>query len=252
MARRLFFVPEVRRGLAELTGSDAEHLVRVLRAEPGEVYEISDNKRAYLARIESARKSSVVFQVTEELPPEPDRPPVHLFPALFKFDRFEWMIEKATELDVAQIEPFSAIRSERGLAQAASKRVERWKKIAVEASQQCRRKRLPEISVSKDLGAILACDLEWKLLLDESRSAAPLLSILDGRRVSMEHRIGLLLGPEGGWTDEERSAIVAAGWSACSLGPTILRAETAATAALGVVNAVCSTVQPGDSDRAMS
>ena len=145
MARRLFFVPEVRRGLAELTGTDAEHLVRVLRAEPGEVYEISDDRRAYLAKIQTARKSSVVFQVMEELPPEPERPSICLFPALFKFDRFEWMIEKATELGVARIEPFSAIRSERGLAQAAIKRVERWKRIAVEASQQSRRKRLPRL-----------------------------------------------------------------------------------------------------------
>lgn len=240
MARRLFFVPEVRRGLAELTGSDAEHLVRVLRAEPGEVYEISDNKRAYLARIESARKSSVVFHVMEELPPEPARPAVHLFPALFKFDRFEWMIEKATELGAEHIDPFSAIRSERGLAQAAIKRVERWKKIALEASQQCRRKRLPEIVVAKGLSEILNRELEWKLLLDEASSVPALLSILDARHVNAGQRIGLLLGPEGGWSDQERDRIVAAGWKACSLGPTILRAETAATAALSVVNAACS------------
>lgn len=240
MARRLFFVPEVRRGSAELTGNDAEHLVRVLRAEPGEVHEISDNKRVYLARIETARKSSVVFRVMEELPPEPDRPAAYLFPALFKFDRFEWMIEKATELGAEHIEPFSAIRSERGLAQAAIKRVERWKKIAVEASQQCRRKRLPEIALAKGLDAILNRELEWKLLLDESSAAPPLLSILGANKVNTEQRIGLLLGPEGGWTDEERDRVVAAGWKACSLGPTILRAETAAIAALSVVNAVCS------------
>ena len=227
--------------MAELTGNDAEHLVRVLRAEPGEVYEISDNKRAYLARIETARKSSVVFQVMEELPTESDRPTILLFPALFKFDRFEWMIEKATELGVTRMEPFGAIRSERGLAQAATKRVERWKKIAVEASQQCRRKRLPEVALARSLGIILDYDLEWKLLLDESPSAPPLLSILDPHKVSVEHRIGLLLGPEGGWTDEERDRITAAGWKACSLGPTILRVETAAISALSVVNAVCST-----------
>lgn len=240
MARRLFFVPEVRRGLAELTGNDAEHLVRVLRAEPGEVYEISDNNRAYLARIETARKSAVVFKVMEELPPEASRPAVYLFPALFKFDRFEWMIEKATELGAAQIAPFSAIRSERGLAQAANKRVERWKKIAVEASQQSRRRRLPEIALAKDLDGILECELEWKLLLDESPLAPPLLSIFETHKVSAAQRIGLLLGPEGGWTDEERERIAAAGWRACSLGPTILRAETAAIAVLGVVNAICS------------
>jgi len=240
MARRLFFVPEIRRGLAELTGNDAEHLVRVLRAEPGEVYEISDSNRAYLARIVTARKSSVVFQVMEALPPETERPAVYLFPALFKFDRFEWMIEKATELGVAYIEPFSAVRSERGFAQAAVKRVERWKKIALEASQQSRRKRLPEIALAKDLGGVLKCELEWKLMLDESSSTPPLLSIFESHKMGAAHRIGLLLGPEGGWTNEERDRVIAAGWKACSLGSTILRAETAAIAALSVVSAVCS------------
>jgi 16S rRNA (uracil1498-N3)-methyltransferase len=236
MARRLFFVPEIRRGLAELTGSDAEHLVRVLRAEPGEVYEISDNKRAYLGRIESARKSSVVFKVLEELPPEPEPAPVFLFPALFKFDRFEWMMEKATELSATSIEPFSAVRSERGLAQAAAKRMARWEKITLEASQQSRRRKLPEVLLAEGLGAILARELEWKILLDESKSAPPLLSVVESAPRSALDRIGILLGPEGGWTDAERDVVAEAGWRPCSLGSSILRAETAAIAMLSAVN----------------
>src|SRR6185437_14692473 len=106
MARRLFFVLEIRRGTAELTGADAEHLVRVLRAEAVQVYEISNNGQKYLAEIETARKSSVVFRVLEELPPPRERAEVRLYPALFKFDRFEWMVEKTTELGVDAIECF--------------------------------------------------------------------------------------------------------------------------------------------------
>ncbi len=68
MARRRFFVDEIRRGKAELTGADAEHLMRVLRVEVGQVFEISDNRRAYLSTVESARKSAVVFEVTAILP----------------------------------------------------------------------------------------------------------------------------------------------------------------------------------------
>src|SRR6185437_855054 len=123
MARRLFFVPEIRRGTAELTGADAEHLVRVLRAEVGQVYEISDNGQKYLAEIETARKSSVVFRVVKELPAARPRAAVYLYPALFKFDRFEWMVEKATELGVTGIHPFQAARSERGLGEAGRKRI---------------------------------------------------------------------------------------------------------------------------------
>jgi 16S rRNA (uracil1498-N3)-methyltransferase len=236
MARRLFFVPEVRGGEAELNGADAEHLVRVLRAEPGEVYEISDNNRAYVARIETARKASIVFRVMEELPAEKETAVVHLFPALFKFDRLEWMIEKATELGAANIELFSSSRSERGLVQAAPKRIERWRRIALEASQQARRRRLPEIGLQTSLESVIKKDFELRLLLDESTSAPPLLSVLGSIEKSVHDRIGILLGPEGGWTEAERQTILASGWKAGSLGSKILRAETAAIAALSAVN----------------
>lgn len=223
--------------MAELQGADAEHLVRVLRAEPGEVYEISDNLRAYLARIVTARKSSIVFQVIEELPAQPEPAAVHLFPALFKFDRLEWMIEKTTELGVTRIELFSSARSEQGLVHAAPKRIERWQRIALEASQQSRRRRLPDIGLRTSLESVVEQSFEVKLLLDESRSAPPLLSILGSIGKSAHDRIGILLGPEGGWTDAERQTILAAGWKTVSLASTVLRAETAAVAALSVVNA---------------
>ncbi len=125
---------------------EAEHLVRVLRAEPGQIYELSDNQNLYLAEIEVARKSVVTFRITEKLAPPP--PPVHiaLIAALFKFDRFELLVEKATELGVSVIQPFEATRTERGLGQASLKRSSRWEKIAVEASQQSRRVHLPVIA----------------------------------------------------------------------------------------------------------
>src|SRR5437762_469686 len=98
MARRRFFVPEVRRGIAELTGPDAEHLVRVLRAEVGQLYELSDNRDLYLARIEVARKSVVSFRILEKLDSPAPAVSLSLIAALIKFDRFEWLVEKATEL----------------------------------------------------------------------------------------------------------------------------------------------------------
>ncbi len=108
MARRRFFVPEIRRGTAELTGPDAEHLVRVLRAEVGQLYELSDNHDLYLARIEVARKSAVSFRILEKLPSPPPALDVSLIPALIKFDRFEWLIEKATELGASLIQAFES------------------------------------------------------------------------------------------------------------------------------------------------
>src|SRR5262245_50507093 len=134
--RRRFFVDQIRNGHAQLAGDDARHLTRVLRVEAGQRYEISDNRTAYLAEIETARKEIVVFRTLEKLPTEPERARIVLCAALIKFDRFEWMIEKAAELGAAEIVPVQCVRSERGLDRAAQKRIERWRRIALEASQQ--------------------------------------------------------------------------------------------------------------------
>jgi 16S rRNA (uracil1498-N3)-methyltransferase len=235
LSRRRFFVSEIRRNSAELTGDEAEHLVRVLRAEPGQVYEISDNHNLYLAQIETARKSLVSFRVLEKLALPPPSPWICVMPALFKFDRFEWLVEKAVELGVSSIHPFEAVRTERGLAEASHKRRARWEKIARESSQQSRRAFLPSIEDTSRFAEVIAIEAEVKLLLDES-ATTPILSALPSQRPASD-RIVLLLGPEGGWTDEERGRAVSAGWILSSLGSTVLRAETAATAALAIVQA---------------
>ena len=237
MARRRFFVPEIRRGVAELTGADAEHLVRVLRAEVGQVYEICDNEDVYVAEIETARKSVVVFRCKEKLAAPEAEATLVLVPALFKFDRFEWLIEKATELGVARIQPFEAVRTERGLAEAAQKRCARWERIAVETSQQARRNRLPVIDPVETLTEALAMDANVKLLLDEDAAAEPILRCMPEQRLASDI-VAVLLGPEGGWVPEERTKAVAAGWKPVSLGNTVLRAETAGIAGLAVVKAL--------------
>jgi 16S rRNA (uracil1498-N3)-methyltransferase len=235
MARRRFFVPAVRRGAAELTGEDAAHLVRVLRVEPGQLFEISDNARVYLAEVETARKTEVVFRVKEELPPGPPCLDVTLCPALIKFDRFEWLVEKATEMGVSRIQPFAATRTDHGLFAAAAKRLERWRKIGLEASQQSRRARLPKIDAAVRSIKEIKSDASLKLLLDEE-SQTPILSQLPARLTGAD-TVAIVLGPEGGWTDDERALAIATEWKPCSLGNMILRAETAAVAALAIVQA---------------
>ncbi len=237
MARRRFFVPEIRRGAAELTGADAEHLFRVLRVEPGQRFEISDNQNVYLAEVETARKSVIEFRIVETVEPRPAQPPVTLLPALFKFDHFEWMIEKATELGVSTIQPVEAVRTERGLAQASAKRLARWERIALEASQQSRRDRLPRIEPAVRLAKCLDLAADIRLLLDESPDAPPILPCLQKEERTFHTHVALLLGPEGGWTSEEREEALLAGWQPCSLGSNVLRAETAAIAALSIIRA---------------
>ncbi len=233
--RRRFFVDEVRNGLAHIEGEEARHLTRVLRVEPGQRYEISDNRNVYLAQIETARKESVVFRTLEKLPAEAPAARVVLYAALIKFDRFEWIVEKATELGVAEIVPVETTRSERGLERAAGKRRDRWRRIAFEASQQSRRAHLPEIAEPVPLSEALSYPATYRYALDESEHARILLGALPAMR-SAEDTIAILTGPEGGWTEEERASFPSAGWVPVSLGQLILRAETAVIAALAVVS----------------
>ena len=148
------------------------------------------------------------------------------------------MVEKATELGVDAIECFEAMRTDRGLAQGARKRMIRWQRVAVEASEQSRRATLPEVSGPEAVDRLLTSACDVKLFLDEDPGTPGLWSVINQHwpERTSEHRIGVLLGPEGGWTDSERTKIVEAGWRRCSLGSMVLRAETAAIAALSVVN----------------
>lgn len=238
MARRLVFVPSVQRSQAELRGAVAYHLTRVLRVKPGERCEISDNETVYLAEVEVARKDHVVFRAIEKIESEGPEASITLLASLVKFDRFEWIVEKATELGVAMIVPVNAARSEKGLAAGAAKRIERWRRIALESSQQSRRRRMPVIAGPEEFSEALGRPAQFRYLLEELPGAPPLLASLPraGQRPPTAP-VAVLTGPEGGWTDEERSAAGAAGWRAVSLGRRILRAETAALAALAVIGA---------------
>ncbi len=235
MARRRFFVESARSGRAQLAGEDARHLRQVLRAEIGQRYEISDNDSVYLAEIEGFGHDLVNFRIVERIAAEELPVRTHLYLALVKFDRFEWAVEKATELGAERIVPVETARSEKGLERAAAKRVERWRKIARESAQQSRRARLPVIDEPAPLAAVLSAG-GLRYFLDEQPGALPLLAALPGER-SAADLISLLIGPEGGWTDAERAAAAEAGWTPAGLGPTVLRAETAAAAALAIVNA---------------
>lgn len=218
---------------AELCGDEARHLTRVLRVEAGTRYEISDGESVYLAEITEARRERVVFRVIERL--DSTEPPIRitLLTALIKFDRFEWIVEKATELGVERIIPVNAVRSERGLMEASHKRRERWMRIARESAQQSRRARLPEILPARGFEESLAEPADVRYFLEEN-VAPSLLRVLPADRLPGV-RAAVLVGPEGGWTDTERQSAAARGWQPVSLGPQVLRAETAAAAALAIL-----------------
>jgi 16S rRNA (uracil1498-N3)-methyltransferase len=178
----------------------------------------------------------VVFRVIEALATPATPLHITLCAALIKFDRFEWIVEKATELGVERILPVEAERSGKGLLEASRKRTERWARIARESSQQSRRVRAPEIPPAVRFERSLAEEADYRYFLEED-AAPPLLRVLRALPACRAHssRAALLTGPEGGWTDAERQLAAAAGWQPVSLGPQVLRAETAAAAAIAVL-----------------
>lgn len=245
MTRRRFIADkwetdEGRLARATLTGDQAEHLARVLRAEPGQIFDVVANGFLHRAEIVEVQpggaggKPEVRFVLHEEL--EADAAlPVHLLLAIFRFDPMEWAIEKATELGVATITPILARRTEKHLALAAPKRVERWRKIAFEAAKQSRRTDVPEIAAPVALSSALDAETApVRILLSETEQELSLATVL---RSAEDGPVALAIGPEGGWTAEEMDLFSAKRWRGVTLGPRILRAETAAVAALAITGA---------------
>jgi 16S rRNA (uracil1498-N3)-methyltransferase len=232
--RRRFFVDSFEQGKTRMEGEFAHHLGRVLRAQPGQLYELSDGTSVWLGRIETVSRDTIDFSLIEELAAYVPELETTLLLAVVKFDVFEWAIEKATELGVSQIVPLAAGRSEKALVAAAVKRAERWKKILFEASQQSRRVKLPVLAaVESAESAFAAHRAECKVLLSESAAARPMRRVLEGLSCSSAV---LAIGPEGGWTEAEFAAANAAGYLEASLGGLILRTETAVVAGLAVMN----------------
>ena len=238
--RRRFFVSQFSGASATVEGPAAHHLARVLRVEPGQVYELSDGQTLCLARVESVGRERVEFTVVEPLVAHPPRMEAALLMAVAKFDRFEWAIEKATELGAASIVPLAAARSEKALLAAAPKRAARWEKILFESAQQARCLRPPQLrALARPREAFAADGSAVRILLSERSGDPPLRKILEAQAVAAwpaALRVSLAIGPEGGWTDEEFAAAEAVGFRAASLGTNILRAETAVVAGLAAVH----------------
>lgn len=217
-----------------MEGEAAHHLGRVLRAQTGQLYELSDGEQVWLGRIENVTRDRVQFALLERLPAFHPSVNVTLLLAVVKFDAFEWAIEKATELGVSTIVPLAAERSEKALLAAAAKRADRWKKILLEASQQSRRVRVPVLGgLAKPDSAFASRTDALGMLLSERPTASSFRKVLQGRQAT---NAILAIGPEGGWTDAEFAVAQRCGFLEASLGRRILRTETAVVTALASLN----------------
>ena len=229
MTRRRWIADRVHDERAYLFGANASHLALVLRAKTGQQFDVAVGGVVRLGTITSITPDQVEFSLGSEIESEPV-PEIHVLLSIFKFDRLEWAIEKLTELGVAGITTMIARRTEPHLAKAAAKRVERWRKLAHEAAQQARRLSTPEIPAPMLLKKAIPEVKGHRIVLSEVETGVGLKSAL----ASCQAPITLAFGPEGGWTNEELQLFQEAGWRSASLGATILRAETAAIAAVAI------------------
>ena len=238
-----FFADEsgVQNGLARLNGEDSAHALRVLRLEEGETIELVCAPKRYVAVIEAANMDGVVVRVTDELRQTEAKTRVTLYQGLPKADKMELIAQKLTELGAAAIQPVAMERCVVKLeGKDAQKKTERWQKIAREAVKQCARVEVTEVREVKKLTALAADFAALDLLIvpwEDARdgSIKACLAPFEGKE---DLSIGILIGPEGGISQKEAEWLKEnAGGKLVTLGPRILRTETAAIASVTMVMA---------------
>ncbi len=242
-----FFTPAaVRAGNSvALTRAQAHQIARVLRLRAGEeivLVPADGNEPAeWLVRLEAVEARAVQGTVIAERPGlnEP-RCAVTLVPALLKGERFDWLLQKATELGVAAVQPIITQRTVRKVDQADRAAIERWRRIVTEAAEQSGRARIPDVSAPTALGEWHGAEYHVVLAAHEGVTAGTVADTV-GRETPS---VALLIGPEGGFAADEVERLAAAGAIPVSLGPRILRAETAAITAVTLTLAAAGDLAP--------
>jgi 16S rRNA (uracil1498-N3)-methyltransferase len=238
VTRRRWIAEHWDEATANIVGAQAEHMARVLRAQPGMEADVVAGGHVFHAEVAAVTPNEVRFNLIAEVQAD-SALPVTLALSIYKFDRMEWALEKATELGVAAVAPVIARRTEKHLALAAAKRAERWRRIVHEAAQQSRRSDVPIVFDPTPLAErIRAASQASRIVLAEQERTTTLSHALDEAVAAAADempKLEIAIGPEGGWAPDEEALFDANGWLAVSLGPRILRAETAAIAALAVI-----------------
>jgi 16S rRNA (uracil1498-N3)-methyltransferase len=232
--RRFFIPPEKINGTQALLGSaEAHHLRTVMRLGPGDSVVVFDGAgHHYQAVIRSSSNSEVLLELTEKKTAEPcEGSDIALAQGFLKDKKMDTLVRPLTELGLTRWIPFRAHRSIPAPdARRLTTRLNRWRKLSIEAMKQCRRDIPLEIDVPGNFEEVLAQSQPYglKLLFWEKAESAPALETLAGRS---HERVFILIGPEGGLEDAEVAAAQTQGFHILGMGPRILRAETAALAA---------------------
>jgi len=220
------YAPEVpTAGPLRIEGPEAHHLVRVKRAQPDETVELFDGRGGLAeARIASVGRNAVQLEVTRTWADPVGPSGLTIATAVPKGERFDWLVEKATELGADRLIP---LRTTRSVVDPGPAKLERLRKRIVEACKQSGRSRLMELEKPRDWSRVVSQPFEGQRFLAHPGGGSwP-------RRVS-EGPARVAIGPEGGFSEDEVAAALETGWTRIGLGPTILRIETAALAVCAV------------------
>lgn len=222
-----FFVNDLRSERAIFSDEQAHQIAHVLRMRPGERVKVLDNAGwQYVAELaEVGRRVTAVLRQKQPAANEPSSQ-LTLYQALLKRDNFEWVLQKGTEIGVSRFVPLITARTVAHLP----KKSDRWQRILTEAAEQSRRGRIPELAAPLPLAEAwpAAATADLALLPWEDATEQTIPQALQGIRPSS---IAIFIGPEGGWTETEVRDGRGHGLIPVTLGPRILRAETAAIVA---------------------
>lgn len=227
MANRFYTDDILRPGEYSLTGPEAHHLTAVRRGAVGDAIVLfNGDGREYPAEIVSLGKKSVGLIVGESCVVDRELGfPIEVACAMPKGDRGDFLIEKLTELGVTRFTPLLTART---VVQPKDARIDNLRKAVIEASKQCSRNTLMEVRTATSWDAFTS-DAELRVILHPGATALTQLS------VSHSGSVAVAIGPEGGFTDGEVADALARGWQVATLGPRILRIETAAIAAVSIL-----------------
>ncbi len=232
MQRHRFFAPPARLFDSRiiLDAEESHHLARVLRLLPGAtVFAFDGNSAEYECEVARVSKEATELNVIARLSNEVESPlSLTLAQALVKGDKFDWVVQKATELGVTRIVPLVTEHSEFRKAEGRELRLQRWRRIALEATKQCGRRKLIEMAEAQSFQQFCEAETDGLRLIFSERGGKTLAE------VARSNAVTLTIGPEGGWSESELRFAETQGFLPIHLGNRILRTETAAVTAVSL------------------
>ena len=225
---RCLFVPQknITPPLIEVAGDDYHHAIKVYRLKIGSEIEIKDHLFAYLCKLKEIKKNHLLFEIITQRELMKEKINITLYQSLLKGERFHYLLQKATELGVMNIIPYIAERSVVKVSTDDNKKIEKWQKICDESCKQCGRDYIPKVHpILSSLNQIKADNIN-KIIAYENEKETQLKAILN----TLDDKKGfhILIGPEGGFTQNEIDIASQKGFLSCSISHHILRSDTAA------------------------